>query len=104
MHDLVVRPTDVKYFLSNAPMTATLPALIRVALTRFTVEQCFEEARDNAGLDEYEVLVGAAVVSPRRHDCLIDGKPCVRRGEVLSTSMPCFGLPCNRPVDRRTRC
>jgi hypothetical protein len=51
----VTDPTEVKYFLSNAPVTVTLPTLARVASTRFAVEQCFEEAKGQAGLDEYEV-------------------------------------------------
>lgn len=51
----VTDPTEIKYFLSNAPVTVTLPTLARVASTRFTVEQCFEEAKGQAGLDEYEV-------------------------------------------------
>jgi SRSO17 transposase len=51
----VADPTDCKYFLANAPTSVTLPALARVASTRFAVEQCFEEAKGEAGLDEYEV-------------------------------------------------
>lgn len=51
----VTDPTEVKYFLSNAPVTVTLPTLARVASARFAVEQCFEEAKGQAGLDEYEV-------------------------------------------------
>lgn len=46
---------ELKYFFSNAPTTGTLSALARVASTRFAVEQCFEEAKGEAGLDEYEV-------------------------------------------------
>jgi SRSO17 transposase len=33
----------------------TLSTLARVASTRFAVEQCFEEAKGETGLDEYEV-------------------------------------------------
>jgi SRSO17 transposase len=51
----VADPTEIKYFLSNAPTTLALPTLARVAATRFAVEQCFEEAKGEAGLDEYEV-------------------------------------------------
>ena len=48
-------PTEVKYFLSNAPKTVTLPQMARVASTRFAVEQCFKEAKGQTGLDQYEV-------------------------------------------------
>jgi len=51
----VTDPTDVKYFLSNAPTTVAVPTLARVASTRFAVELCFEEAKGETGLDEYEV-------------------------------------------------
>jgi SRSO17 transposase len=51
----VTNPTEVKYFLSNAPRTVTLPTLARVASTRFAVEQCFKEAKGQNGLDQYEV-------------------------------------------------
>ena len=51
----VTDPTEVKYFLSNAPTTATLPTLARVASTRFAVEQCFKETKGQTGLDQYEV-------------------------------------------------
>ena len=51
----VTDPTEVKYFLSNAPPTVTLPALARVASTRFAVEQCFKETKGQTGLDQYEV-------------------------------------------------
>lgn len=51
----VTDPTDIKYFLSNAPTSITLPTLARVASIRFAVEQCFEEAKGENGLDEYEV-------------------------------------------------
>lgn len=51
----VTDPTEVKYFLSNAPTTVTLPTLARVASTRFAVEQCFKETKGQTGLDQYEV-------------------------------------------------
>ena len=51
----VTDPTEIKYFLSNAPTTVTLPLLARVASTRFAVEQCFKEAKGQTGLDQYEV-------------------------------------------------
>lgn len=51
----ITDPTEVKYFLSNAPTTVTLPTLARVASVRFAVEQCFKETKQHTGLDEYEV-------------------------------------------------
>jgi SRSO17 transposase len=48
-------PTEVAYYLAWAPPDATLRELAQVAATRYTVEQCIEEAKGEAGLDEYEV-------------------------------------------------
>jgi len=48
-------PTDIAYYLSNAPDDIPLLKLAQVASTRYTVEQCLEEAKGETGLDEYEV-------------------------------------------------
>ena len=48
-------PTDLAYYLSNAPADIPLLKLAQVASTRYTVEQCIEEAKSETGLDEYEV-------------------------------------------------
>ena len=51
----VADPAEVAWYLSNAPAGAPLETLARVAATRFAVEQLFEEAKDDVGLDQYEV-------------------------------------------------
>ena len=48
-------PTDLAYYLGQAPLDTPLTTLARVAATRYTVEQCIEEAKGEAGLDQYEV-------------------------------------------------
>ena len=48
-------PTDVAYFLSNAPPSTPLKELARIAASRSIIEQLFEEAKGEVGLDEYEV-------------------------------------------------
>ena len=48
-------PTEIAYYLSNAPLDTSLLTLAQVAATRYTVEQCIEESKGEAGLDEYEV-------------------------------------------------
>lgn len=47
-------PTDIAYYLSNAPADTPLLKLAQAASTRYTVEQCIEEAKSETGLDEYE--------------------------------------------------
>jgi len=48
-------PTEIAYYLSNAPANTPLLKLAQVAATRYTVEQCIEEAKGETGLDDYEV-------------------------------------------------
>jgi SRSO17 transposase len=48
-------PTDLAYFLSNAPLETTLARLAQVAAVRPTIEQCLETGKGETGLDQYEV-------------------------------------------------
>ncbi len=52
---VVSDPSDVAWYLSNAPDDTPLETLARVASARFVIEQLFEEAKDDVGLDHYEV-------------------------------------------------
>jgi SRSO17 transposase len=51
----ISKPSEVAYYLSNAEADTPLSTLAHVASTRYTIEQCFEEAKDDIGLDHYEV-------------------------------------------------
>lgn len=48
-------PTEIAYYLALAPEETPLPSLALVAATRYTVEQCIEEAKGEVGFDQYEV-------------------------------------------------
>src|SRR5918993_1149315 len=48
-------PDEFAYYLTHAPEATTLAQLVRVAGTRWTIESCFEAAKGEVGLDEYEV-------------------------------------------------
>jgi SRSO17 transposase len=48
-------PDDLAYHLTHAPEGTTLARLVRVAGTRWAIESCFEAAKGEVGLDEYEV-------------------------------------------------
>ena len=48
-------PSEIAYYLAWAPSDTTLPMLAHVAATRYTVEQCIEEAKGEVGFDHYEV-------------------------------------------------
>jgi SRSO17 transposase len=49
------KPADLAYFLVFAPSGTTLAEMVAVIGSRWTVEPCFEEAKGEVGLDEYEV-------------------------------------------------
>jgi SRSO17 transposase len=46
---------EIKFFLSNAPETVALPELAWVGCLRWTIEEDFELAKGEVGLDHYEV-------------------------------------------------
>jgi SRSO17 transposase len=48
-------PGKLAYYLAYAPPRTGLSTLVRVASTRYTIEQCIEEAKGETGLDQYEV-------------------------------------------------
>ena len=48
-------PKQRGYYLAYAPAKTSLATLAWIASQRYTVEQCIEEAKGEAGLDEYEV-------------------------------------------------
>jgi SRSO17 transposase len=48
-------PSDRAYYLSNAPVETSLLTLAQVSAARWTIEQCFKEAKGETGLDQYEV-------------------------------------------------
>jgi SRSO17 transposase len=49
------KPDKFTFYLTLSPEATTLPELVRIAGTRWTIEACFEEAKGEVGLDHYEV-------------------------------------------------
>jgi SRSO17 transposase len=49
------QPHRFTFYLTWAPSETPLSRLVRVAGLRWTIESCFEEAKGETGLDEYEV-------------------------------------------------
>jgi SRSO17 transposase len=47
-------PSEVKFYLSNAPASCPLAKLARMSGARWPVELCFAESKDEVGLDHYE--------------------------------------------------
>jgi SRSO17 transposase len=47
-------PSEIKYYLSNAPATTAKTELVRMAGLRWPVETAIEEAKSELGMDHYE--------------------------------------------------
>ena len=47
-------PAEMKIFLSNAPADVGRPQLVRISGMRWPIETCFEEAKGNLGMAEYQ--------------------------------------------------
>jgi SRSO17 transposase len=50
----VLKPDEVKYFVSNAPPGTRLETLLLVAFSRWHVERCFEDEKTELGFDHFE--------------------------------------------------
>ena len=48
-------PGELAYYVCYGPAGTTLEELTRVAENRWAIEECFEEAKGQVGLDQYEV-------------------------------------------------
>ncbi|MFJ9683790.1 hypothetical protein ACIRP2_38125 [Streptomyces sp. NPDC101194] len=51
----ITKPDELAYFLASAPPQATLADLVRIAGCRWKIEECFQSAKNECGLDQYEV-------------------------------------------------
>ena len=50
----VLDPTEIKFFVSNAPAETSVQILLLVAFSRWRVERCFEDQKQEVGLDQWE--------------------------------------------------
>ena len=51
----IAKPGELAYYVCFGPDGTALEELVRVAGTRWAIEECFEEAKGQVGLDQYEV-------------------------------------------------
>lgn len=56
----IAEPDKLTYYLTFAPDGTALADLVRVAGTRWSIESCFEAAKGEVGLDQYEVRTWTA--------------------------------------------
>jgi len=48
-------PSEIKYFVSNAPVNTPLNEFVRISGMRWPIETIFEEAKGEVGMDHYEM-------------------------------------------------
>ena len=51
----IAQPEELAYYVCFSPANTALEDLVRVAGTRWAIEECFEESKGQVGLDQYEV-------------------------------------------------
>ncbi|WP_243762162.1 IS701 family transposase [Streptomyces sp. Tu 3180] len=51
----LARPKEIAYYLAYAPVETEVPELARIAGSRWAIEECFQAAKNECGLDQYEV-------------------------------------------------
>ncbi|WP_405657950.1 hypothetical protein OG379_00215 [Streptomyces sp. NBC_01166] len=48
-------PGQIAYYLAHAPVGTEIDELARIAGSRWAIQECFQAAKNECGLDEYEV-------------------------------------------------
>jgi SRSO17 transposase len=51
----VSKPSELAFYLCYSPQPVPLAVLVKVAGTRWCVEECFQAAKNEAGMDQYQV-------------------------------------------------
>ena len=51
----IAKPEELAYYVCFGPAETSLKELVRVAGVRWSIQECFEEAKGQVGLDQYEV-------------------------------------------------
>ena len=66
----VLRPDEVKFFLSNAPEGTPLEVLLLVAFSRWRIERLFEDSKTELGMDHFEVRKYPSIVRHLALTCI----------------------------------
>jgi SRSO17 transposase len=81
-------PEEIAYYVCYAPQAATLHTLACVAGKRWPVEECFQQAKNETGLDQYQVRNWRAwyahiTLSMAAHALLVIAKAQAAKGEPI---------------------
>ena len=75
----VLKPSEVKFFLNNAPLDTPVEALLLAAFSRWRIERLFEDTKTELGLDHFEIRRYGAIT---RH-LLLTGVSCLFLAEFV---------------------
>ena len=109
LHLVVARnaldPTEIKFFVSNAPPETSVQTLLLAAFSRWRVERCFEDQKQEVGLDQWEgrhwrglkrhlILTSVSYLflarvreKLRGEKSRTDGVPSTYRGGIIGTKL-----------------
>lgn len=84
-------PNEIAYYICYGPRRSTLLDLAGIAGSRWRIEECFQQAKNEAGLDHYQVRSWRAwyahiTLSMLAHAWLVVAKTLATKGESASTS------------------
>jgi SRSO17 transposase len=84
-------PTEIAYYVCCGPRRSTLLDLAWIAGTRWRIEECFQQAKNEAGLDHYQVRSWRAwyahiTLSMLAHAWLAVSRSLAIKGESVSTN------------------
>jgi SRSO17 transposase len=83
----ITDPTEIAYYVCYGPRRSTLLDLAWVAGSRWRIEECFQQAKNEAGLDQYQVRSWRAwyahiTLSMLAHAWLAVSRSLVTKGEL----------------------
>jgi SRSO17 transposase len=84
----IIKPTEIAYYVCYGPRRSGLHDLAWIAGSRWRIEECFQQAKNEAGLDEYQVRSWRAwyahiTLSMLAHAWLAVSRTLVTKGEPV---------------------
>jgi SRSO17 transposase len=84
-------PTEIAYYVCYGPRRSTLLDLAWIAGSRWRIEECFQQAKNEAGLDHYQVRTWRAwyahiTLSMLAHAWLVVARSVAAKGESASAN------------------
>ncbi|MEV6876673.1 IS701 family transposase [Amycolatopsis sp. NPDC051128] len=97
----VTDPTEIAYYVCYGPGRSTLPDLAWIAGARWRIEECFQQAKDEAGLDHYQVRSWRAwyahiTLAMLAHAWLVVSRSLAAKGEPVPASQAARLNHCER--------